>query len=61
MGLTDAEIESIQIRLDAATATWPPSAAALQELIQLAREDLPALLSEVREARAHWSESGRAG
>jgi hypothetical protein len=39
------------VRLDAATAIWPPSPAALQELTELALEDLPALLAEVRELR----------
>jgi hypothetical protein len=51
VALSDVELESIQIRLEAATATWPPSPAAARELIELAREDLPALLAEVRELR----------
>jgi hypothetical protein len=61
MGLSDAELESIQVRLDAATAKWPPSAAALHELIELAREDLPALLTEVRALRQSVAEETIAG
>jgi len=60
MALSDAEIESIQIRLDAATAIWPPSGASLQELVQLAREDLPAVLADLRELRASRRSGRRA-
>jgi hypothetical protein len=51
VSLSDAELESIQIRLDAATVTWPPSPAAIRDLLDLARQDLPALLAEVRDLR----------
>ncbi|MEA2661583.1 MAG: hypothetical protein QOH08_1155 [Chloroflexota bacterium] len=51
MSLSDAQLESIEVRFDAATFKWPPSGAAMRELMQLALEDLPALLAEVRACR----------
>ena len=49
MTLSDREIESIQIRLDAAVSPWPPTPAALRELVSLAREDLPMVLAQLRQ------------
>lgn len=51
MALSDRELESIQIRLDAALARWPPTPAALRELVALAREDLPVVLADLRQTR----------
>lgn len=54
--LSDRELESIQIRLDAALSRWPPTPAALRELVALAREDLPVVLADLRERRRHDAE-----
>ncbi|HEX9494658.1 MAG TPA: hypothetical protein VGA38_02745 [Candidatus Limnocylindria bacterium] len=52
VALSDRELGSIQIRLDAALSRWPPTPAALRELVALAREDLPLVLADLRQCRA---------